>query len=262
MKVPIVVKASSPSGVTERKYRARGRDPRETMSEGEVVAWATADMLAELQHRGATDALLIDDPVGSMDSDRMAIFVARLVEECHRRQVIVFTHNRQFFHTLLEAKKAHKGNPHFAHVYHVEAFRETTGYVSGYDRAEKPRELLDRVKALLIPTPADPNTVDLCFLLLRRAIEAIVDQVVLRGVRTLYDPESQAILWGKLRTVKASPDTTLEELEDLFSGMSRVGGLHVTGDFNLVCPVTDDVTYYLQKLEALLDRLEAHHGAA
>jgi len=260
--VPIAIKAASPAGHTERRYKARGRDPRETLSESEVVAWATADLLAELDHRGAPDALLIDDPVSSMDSERMAAFVSRLMEECFRRQVIVFTHNRQLFHALVTAAKEHKGNPHFELIYHIEAFRDTTGYVSCYDRCEKPRALLERVRGLLAATPMDVNTVDLCFLLMRRAVEATIDQVVLRGVRTLYDPESKAILWSKLRAIQRPPDTTLKELEDVFSGMSRIGGLHVTGDFNLVCPITEDVRYYLDRLENLLDRLEAHHGAA
>ena len=81
------------------------------LSEGEQRALALACFLAELHEIGTEHAIIIDDPVSSLDHDRMHTVAERLSEEAsYGRQVIVFTHNILFHHMLwTEARRAHVG---------------------------------------------------------------------------------------------------------------------------------------------------------
>lgn len=260
LRVSLSVRATSPAGTTERKYAARGREPRQTLSESETATWALADTLAEVAHRGGTDILLVDDPVGSMDTERASMVADRLLAEAENRQVIVLTHNRHFFNAIFDAAKDHpafKGMAGRALFYFVEAFRGTTGYVSRYSHKETPRALLDRVASLTAGGPVPAETVDLCFLLLRRCIEVIVDQVILRGTRSLFDPEAGHLGWKELKRIRQPPADLVDRLHDLHSGISRVGGLHVTGDYSLLCPIAEDVAYYHGEIANALTELDA-----
>jgi hypothetical protein len=141
-------------------------------------------------------------------------------------------------------------------IYHIETFREGSGYVSPYEREEKPRALLNRVRDLMGVHPQGAETVDLCFLLLRRAIEVIVDQVILQGARTLFDPEAQNVAWKKLKRLRSVEPELVDSLHDLHVGISRIGGLHATGEFHLFCPITEDVAFYHEEIERTLAQLD------
>ena len=72
------------------------------LSEGEQRALALACFLAELQEIGSNHAIIVDDPVSSLDNNRMRAVAKRLAEEASKgRQVIVFTHNIWFHYMLL-----------------------------------------------------------------------------------------------------------------------------------------------------------------
>ena len=81
------------------------------LSEGEQRALALACFLAELHEIGSDHAIIVDDPVSSLDHGRMQAVAERLAEEASRgRQVIVFTHNILFHHMLwTEARRVGVG---------------------------------------------------------------------------------------------------------------------------------------------------------
>ena len=74
------------------------------LSEGEQRALALACFLAELNEIGGGHAIVVDDPVSSLDYGRMQAVAERLAEEASKgRQVIVFTHNIMFHYMLSAA---------------------------------------------------------------------------------------------------------------------------------------------------------------
>ena len=83
----------------------------DVLSEGEQRALALACFLAELREIGSDHAIIVDDPVSSLDHGRMQAVAERLAEEASGgRQVIVFTHNILFHHMLwTEARRAGVG---------------------------------------------------------------------------------------------------------------------------------------------------------
>lgn len=73
------------------------------LSDGEQRALSLAFFLAEIAVSDGRSAIMLDDPVSSLDHHRRAYLAERLVEESMRRQVIVFTHDMAFVHLLQQA---------------------------------------------------------------------------------------------------------------------------------------------------------------
>lgn len=74
-------------------------------SDGEQRALSLAFFLAELAVSEGRSAIVLDDPVSSLDHDRRVYIANRLAAESKRRQVIVFTHDMPFVHLMQEATR-------------------------------------------------------------------------------------------------------------------------------------------------------------
>jgi hypothetical protein len=74
------------------------------LSEGEQRALAIACFLADAHVSESTGAIIVDDPVTSLDHQRIRRVANRFVAEAARgRQVIIFTHNLLFYQEVLRA---------------------------------------------------------------------------------------------------------------------------------------------------------------
>jgi energy-coupling factor transporter ATP-binding protein EcfA2 len=78
----------------------------EILSEGEQRALALAGFLTEVALTDGSGAIVIDDPVSSLDRDRSAMVAQRIAEEALNRQVILFTHDIVFFNELCRTADA------------------------------------------------------------------------------------------------------------------------------------------------------------
>lgn len=70
------------------------------LSEWEQKSIALAEFLTELQITGNKNPVIFDDPVNSLDDERLRIVAQRLFNFSNERQVIVFTHNVFLFNTF------------------------------------------------------------------------------------------------------------------------------------------------------------------
>lgn len=75
----------------------------EILSEGEQRALALAGFLTEVTLTDGSGAIVVDDPISSLDRERCARVAQRLAGESLLRQVIVFTHDIIFFNDLCHA---------------------------------------------------------------------------------------------------------------------------------------------------------------
>jgi energy-coupling factor transporter ATP-binding protein EcfA2 len=80
----------------------------EVLSEGEQTALGLAGFFTEAHFDASRSALVLDDPVTSLDHIRRALVAARLAELATDRQVIVFTHDVSFVGALRRAARIHK----------------------------------------------------------------------------------------------------------------------------------------------------------
>lgn len=74
--------------------------PQDVLSEGERTCVALAGFLAELETTGNHSAIVLDDPVSSLDHRYRKRVAERLVREAKSRQVIVLTHDIVFLFLL------------------------------------------------------------------------------------------------------------------------------------------------------------------
>src|SRR5215218_3801429 len=101
----VELKASAARGkpAVQFKLRSEGREKvGKVLSTGEQTALATAFFLAELRVSDERSAILLDDPVSSLDHQRREHVATRLVEEAAKRQVVVLTHDLVFVYYLQE----------------------------------------------------------------------------------------------------------------------------------------------------------------
>jgi len=101
----VELKASASKGkpAVQFKLRSEGREKvGKVLSTGEQTALATAFFLAELRVSDERSAILLDDPVSSLDHQRREHVATRLVEEAAKRQVVVLTHDLVFVYYLQE----------------------------------------------------------------------------------------------------------------------------------------------------------------
>ncbi|HET7591098.1 MAG TPA: AAA family ATPase [Solirubrobacterales bacterium] len=95
--------ASKGKPAVQFKLRSGGRQRvAKVLSTGEQTALANAFFLAELRVASERSAIVLDDPVSSLDHQRREHVAARLVEEARRRQVVVLTHDLVFVYYLQE----------------------------------------------------------------------------------------------------------------------------------------------------------------
>lgn len=90
-------------GIELRGTQVPGVKIGDIASEGEFGALALAAFLAEVTQGEARSAIVLDDPVSSLDHLHRRSVASRLVEEATRRQVVIFTHDLVFLHDLDQA---------------------------------------------------------------------------------------------------------------------------------------------------------------
>ena len=98
--IPINLSDRTSKAVIKHSIKLNGAtlaaDTSAVLSEGEHRAVALATFMAELKMYPGKDAIVIDDPVSSLDHVRREKVAERLVAEAKDRQVIVFTHDLVF----------------------------------------------------------------------------------------------------------------------------------------------------------------------
>jgi energy-coupling factor transporter ATP-binding protein EcfA2 len=76
---------------------------RDVLSEGEQTALGLAGLLTEIDFDDSESALVLDDPITSLDHGRREKVAKRIAALAGRRQVIVFTHDLTFLGDLIRA---------------------------------------------------------------------------------------------------------------------------------------------------------------
>lgn len=161
------------------------------LSEGEFRALALACFFAEVDSIPGNNAIIVDDPVSSLDHSRIRQVARRIIEEAARRQVIVFTHDLSFFYDLWEAAAE---NNMSVTTHQLERQSSTIcGAVKTNDapwQAKKVKERLTVIERMLdqIPDPAScsqekywRHTEDL-YSRLRETWERFVEEKLLNSV--------------------------------------------------------------------------------
>jgi ABC-type dipeptide/oligopeptide/nickel transport system ATPase subunit len=253
-RVELRASASKGKPAVQFKLRSDGRQRvANVLSTGEQAALANAFFLAELRVGGGRSAIVLDDPVSSLDHQRREHVAARLVEEARRRQVVVLTHDLVFVHYLKE--KAEELGVEL-HGQALERAYHSVGVVSGdlpweaRSPMERARALRHDLKARLTPLykgndPLYEAEAQRWRLELRKSYERMIEVYVLGGT---VERQARNIRVRNLHKVRWTPELA-REIDAAVKELS--GGAHQE-------PLAQQgAALSPAKLEALLEKFAA-----
>jgi hypothetical protein len=103
---------SNPDGKSKisAKIESKNRtfDLHMILSEGEAKVYSLCDWFTELEFDD-NEIVIFDDPITSLDQPNIQKTVEKIISLCNDYQVIVFTHNFEFYHRLIQ--KSLGGSP-------------------------------------------------------------------------------------------------------------------------------------------------------
>jgi ABC-type multidrug transport system ATPase subunit len=201
------------------------------LSEGERSVVSLAAFFAEVELAPALSAIVLDDPVTSLDHVYRERVVHQIYDEVQRRQVVVFTHDAVFVSELLDTFQS---NNKRGLVSHYSVNRATdTGLVSEgppwellkvSDRIEQLQKRCREAKELwdMNQHSAYEDHVKRTLQLLRESWERAVEEVVLHGtvkrfsrqVRTQNLPQVVKLTADDVKTVENGMSVTSTQGHD------------------------------------------------
>lgn len=181
------------------------------LSDGEQRALSLAFFLAEVAVSEERSAIILDDPVSSLDHKRRAYLAERLAEESKRRQVIVFTHDMAFIHLLQEAAEDAEVELHgqtLQRAFHRVGMVADDLPMKMLGTAKQLRALRHRLRSELVPKhkhqdPLYEQEADHWVADLRKAYDQIIEDTVLNGTVRRF---SAHVRVRQLHGVKWTPE--------------------------------------------------------
>lgn len=166
------------------------------LSSGQQAALGTAFFLAELAVSAGQSAIVLEDPVSSLDHDHREYLACRLVEETKKRQVVIYTHDLSFLIYLQDAAVQQD-----VELYGktLESSLDEAGIVQEslptklMSPADRRKELRRRLKHELKPLfkgkkPEYERESDLWVVDLRKGYDQLIEDYVLAGTVRRYSP--------------------------------------------------------------------------
>lgn len=212
LNVPNIVKGAP---ITEMHLVGGEHSIRSILSEGEQKAISLAMFLTEAELSRAKAPLVFDDPVNSLDNHVIEQFAHMLMEL--NQQVIVFTHNRLFLDALQVpplpnlwhiCKNYDNGCSNAGkHIYlwETESFEGRTGLITQM-RGDSAKAILDRVHDKLAAGILDNDQKLLVAANLRKAIEKLIDEKLLKNVQPCrFNVSRSHIDWPLLANLNSDP---------------------------------------------------------
>lgn len=255
-RVELTASASKGKPAVRFKLRSEGRERvAKVLSTGEQTALATAFFLAELRVSAERSAIVLDDPISSLDHQRREHLAARLAEEARERQVVVLTHDLVFIAYLLEKAEELGLELHSQALTRVDG---EVGVVSD-DLPWEVRSPMQRLKALRHELKSDlrglykgrdsryERRAERWLLDLRKAYERLIEVYLLNGV---IERQSAPIRVANLHAVRWTPELA----EEIDVAMREISGAAHQEPLGRQGPSLPRLEELLEKFEALCER--------
>lgn len=223
----------------DKKY-----DLSSILSEGEQKVIALSHFIAENLMEDKDNVLVLDDPVNSLDLQRMETVARVLVQLSQRKQIIIFTHNLVFVGFLSKyAKEILENEEHtFICLERIDVDgKPYTGKIKyelpnieTYKDYRKKVNSLASNKALL---SEDKNNIYICFSYMRSALELMVVEKVFNGTVNRYEPDIKMTKFEVINT-EALKDNGYR-ISALFSKVCRFITAHSSSPQAKIEPTID-----------------------
>jgi hypothetical protein len=236
-----------------RRHVAKSR----VLSEGEQRALGIACFFAEMARLPGKHGIIVDDPVSSLDHQRLRKVAARLVSEAAAgRQVIIFTHHLVFYQEILAAATARL--PQVPVIVNLIGKADGLfGIISENDEPWIAKKVVKRIENLrqrlaAIPANVDRNTdayrrtAKDFYTDLRETWERLVEEILFNGVVQRF---CSGVKTQSLREVVVDDD----DYQVIYTAMARVSefsGHDMAAGRQLPLPDLADMRQDLDQIEA------------
>ncbi|EIC22414.1 AAA family ATPase [Thiorhodovibrio frisius] len=204
-------------GAVTVDHHVAGQRIDSVLSEGEQRVHALALFFAELE-TCQQQVIVFDDPISSFDYNYIGNYCNRLrdlIQAHPNRQIIIFTHNWEFFVQIQTTLNASALNPHMA----VHVIESCTAIDAYSENIEELKADIDSVLAVAgEPTKAQKEKMAGK---MRRLIEAVVNTHVFNKQRHQYKQKSQQVsAFNDFTKVVPLLPAEAQTLKDLFAKLS------------------------------------------
>ena len=198
------------------------------LSEGEQKVIALADFLAEASLPKASAPIIFDDPVTSLDHQRLGYVVDRLTHLSKRNQLIVFTHDIWF---AVELLARFEDEPGACTYYEVSSASGVKGLITErtHPRWDTPGKIGPRINTNIDQAgkaagDSRDALIERGYSLIRTWCEAVAEQELLAGVTQRYQAQ---VRMTKLPQIKAERlGETISVILPVFEKACRLTDAH------------------------------------
>lgn len=240
----------------------------DVLSEGEQTALGFAGFLTEAHFEASKSALVLDDPVSSLDHMKRESVARRIIALAEERQVVVFTHDVAF--TMMLRKSAAESRVQFA-TRGIEQRRKIGPGFTTLDHpwtAQDAAQRIDTLRQQLAKLRRNETgmsegdylreTEDIAGHM-SQTWERIISQVL---AEPLVDYKSLEVRVGKLRVIGRVTDDDVKTYDDSYSRISGWASRHDQHpELNYTVPTIDQLNDEIEVLATWLKKVKKYQSA-
>lgn len=210
---------------TSHSFTIATKRPGKILSEGEQKVISIAAFLAEIETFKNSEAIILDDPVSSLDHIYREKIAHRLAVEALERQVIIFTHDLSLIMEIegkCEDIALEQGQGPARSVFTIRRNGKDSGFCyakapwRGMTTAQRAQSLDEDVHAIKPLYESDVESYNqkaaLIYCLLREAWEALVEQDLLCQIVTRGRNSVQTLRLGQLSILPTDANTITQNM--------------------------------------------------
>jgi energy-coupling factor transporter ATP-binding protein EcfA2 len=241
------------------------RPVSEVLSEGEKTALGLAGYFTEAYFDAGLSALVLDDPVSSLDHIRRGAVAERLTEFAAERQVIVFTHDLEFV-VALSAAAGPKGVPFTERSVRRRGDRTPGVSVDSHPwkakdvnrRLEELTRLLAEIKRERTDWDADRYEEE-CAAWAGKLSETWERILHLDIAQTIYDPATSQVQPRMLRVIARVTEDDNREFQESYARISEWAQRHdKSPSRNYVAPEPEALAAELEVIRSFSKRIKGY----
>ncbi len=232
-------KTGAGKGTVRTCLKILGNDVEDILSTGEQKAVCLALFLGEIESQGGSNPVVFDDPVTSVDHEVSDLLAKRLLQVSATRQIIIFTHDKLFYNSLVtwcgDLKDDHGNRTHHVCKNYIERGCVTAGHHVHTYTVE--RESKDRTGRILESQNESCTyfiekaeremkgsySVNVVSSLLKSAIEYYIDEKILNKQDLLRNRvRGNNINWDGIKNINIDK-TKIDKLNGYWNKLSNRG---------------------------------------
>ena len=216
------------------------------LSEGEQKSIALAEFITELNISWNNNPVVLDDPVNSLDEQRIDIVTRRLIDLSEERQVIIFTHNIIFFYNIEQVYEEYylwknKDKKDYEYIHYVVSKKNWHPWLLSKNKSPAQNTYnayMDKIKKEIIENKnwdlSDEELYSKWYEYLRSAIELLIEEKIFS--KTVRRYKKNVATWNFININWKLIDEHKKTIIEIFSRASSFNPWHSSANEYAIRP--------------------------